>query len=183
MLLDAKNDLFEFEFPKTFFPEEIVERWDPYIKRFPTPIQTTKDFLNTTIQGVTTSALSYDPSEQQGTVRRAERKWRSSQPVSKTAEKTITVTFKLVDGYANYFMIMELFDYWYSFFTEENYCPPMTLFTVDGDGNRLLQFELLDLLMTSVSELTLNYSDNVQQFNTFDVQFDFNRYQIKFPFD
>jgi|AntRauTorcE11897_2_1112592.scaffolds.fasta_scaffold38001_1 hypothetical protein len=184
MLLDARNDLFEFQFPKTFFPQEIRDKWVKYVRRAPSPIQEVPEFLNFTIQGVNTSSLSYDPAEQSHTQRkRQERKWRSSAPIGQTSSKELSVTFQLIDGYANYFLLMELFDYWYDFYNTENYCPTMTLFTVDGDGNRLMQFVMKDVLFTNMQELQLNYSDNVQQFNSFDATFVFNSYEIKFPFD
>lgn len=183
MFLNARNDLFQFQFPKTFFPDEIAERWIKYIERVPTNIMDVRDFLNMTIQGVNTSSLTYDPAVQGGTQKRAERQWRASTPVSQTSSKELTVTFQLIDGYANYFLLMELFDYWYSFYTDVNYISDFTLFTIDGDGNRLLQFDMADVLFTGMNELQLNYSDNVQQFNSFDATFTFNRYQIKFPFD
>lgn len=183
MFLNARNDLFEFEFPVKFFPAEIKERWVKYVERIPTQFESVKDFLNVTIQGVNTSDLSYEPAIQSGTTQRAERKWLASTSVSNTSSKELSITFKLIDGYANYFLMMELFDYWYSFHNEDNYISDFTLYTGDSDGNRLLQFELSDILFTGMDALQLNYSDNVQQFNTFEATFSYNRYKIKFPFD
>jgi hypothetical protein len=73
MLLDARNDLFEFQFPKTFFPQEIRDKWVKYVRRAPSPIQEVPEFLNFTIQGVNTSSLSYDPAEQSHTQRKRQK--------------------------------------------------------------------------------------------------------------
>lgn len=183
MLLDSKNSLFEFKFPKTFFPDEVKDRWLKYIGRVHSPIQDVSEFLNFTVQGVNTSSLSFDVAEQSRTQKRSSRRWRATTSQNSLSSRDFTVTFQMVDGYANYFLMMELFLYWYEFTNEENYCPTLTLYTIDSEGNRLMQFVMKDVLFNNIQELQLNYSDSVQQFNTFDATFVYNSYELKFPFD
>ena len=49
MLLDARNNLFEFHFPRNFIPKEIADKYKPYLNRMPgNVIEDPLDFLNYT---------------------------------------------------------------------------------------------------------------------------------------
>ena len=65
MLVSARNNQFRFNFPKTFIPKEIIDKYRPYLNRIPgNMIKEPIDFLNYGIQGLNLPGPSYDPVEQ-----------------------------------------------------------------------------------------------------------------------
>jgi hypothetical protein len=44
MILNARQNLFDFRFPKGFFFPEIEEKYKPYIRALPLPIDNVSDF-------------------------------------------------------------------------------------------------------------------------------------------
>ena len=62
MLLDARNNLFEFHFPRNFIPKEISDKYKPYLNRMPgNIIEEPLDFLNYTIQSVNLPGMGFEP--------------------------------------------------------------------------------------------------------------------------
>ena len=65
MLLNARQNGFIFNFPKSFIADSVVEKYSPYIKRMPMPYDTVHQFINSTIQQVNFPTLKgIDTSEQ-----------------------------------------------------------------------------------------------------------------------
>ena len=53
MKLSAKNNQFRFEFPRTFIPSEIVDKYKPFIQKMPgNMISEPIDFFNYGIQSL-----------------------------------------------------------------------------------------------------------------------------------
>ena len=66
MLLNARNNLFEFNFPKTFMPDEVSEKYKQYLNRIPgNVIEEPLAFINYTIQSINIPGIGYDAVEQQ----------------------------------------------------------------------------------------------------------------------
>ena len=65
MMLNSRNNLYNFKFPKTFIPKEVADKYKPYLNRMPgNIIEEPIDFINYTIQGISMPGISFTPAEQ-----------------------------------------------------------------------------------------------------------------------
>lgn len=182
MILNSRNNLFVFNFPKAFMPDEIAERYRPYLNRIPGNMITRPiDFLNYSIQSVNLPGPSYSPVDQVGK-HGSTRNHRDSKPLQELYSKEMTITFQLLDGYINYWMMMDIFNYWYSFpntpdntFVKDPYLPVgMNVRILDSEGNGLVTTEMKRVLYTELSSLEMSFSENTPDFTTFDASFVYN---------
>ncbi len=65
MLLNARDNLFQFGFPRNFIPRSISEKYKPYLNRIPgNLIEEPIDFINYTIQSINFPGVGFDPVQQ-----------------------------------------------------------------------------------------------------------------------
>lgn len=183
MLLNARDNLFEFNFPRNFIPEHIAKKYKPYLTRIPgNLIEEPVDFINYTIQAINVPGFGYDPVEQ---TRRGGRKiqYRDSKPETELSQKELIVQFQLVDGYINYWMLLETLKYYYDMDTEEPFCENLNLRMTDGEGNALVTARLIAVLMRQIDDLDMSFASNVAEFRTFNVTFAYNFLDIIIELD
>jgi len=173
MLLNARNNLFSFQFPRNFVPSDISEKYKPYLNRIPgNVIEEPVDFINYTIQGCNFPSVSQDPIETNA--RGSSRFHRAVKPGT-TDDKTFTVTFQLVDGYINYWMMRDLFKHYYSHTkTPEHFIQDLALSITDSEGNVIVNVTMMYPIILGVGELSMSFASNVAEFTTFDIAFQYN---------
>jgi hypothetical protein len=174
------NDQFIFAFPKNFIPEFINEKYRPYIERLPTPLEGVTDYVNFCIQGITFPAIGFNPVTQIGP-RGYESDYRSTLPAIQ--DRTFTVTLQHTEGFISYFILMDLFFHYYSNETYESHIELLNLRTLDFEGHIITTITFKSVLFNSLADLQFNYSDTIQDFSSFDVQFTFNEVDIKLEID
>lgn len=200
MFLNARSDLFKVEFPRTFIPETLKEKYSPYVFRMPTMINDVTDLINYTIQTVTIPTMNYEPVEQTiadtknqfsdqtassnslgNSITEAgrTRKWRSSQNVQEIFTKEFTVTFQLIDGHINYWILLDTLLYFYNFQNKERFTQNIPVRILDAEGNVMFTAQFVDCLFTGLTEYQLSYSDLSQEFKTFDATFQYNTLSLE----
>jgi len=97
--------------------------------------------------------------------------------------RDFTLTFKLYEGYINYWVMFDMFREYYSLDSKTPFLSDITLSFLDATGFEFMAVELHQILMSSLSELELNYSSNSAEFKTFTVGFKYNYIRIKKRFD
>lgn len=179
MILNSRNNLFDFRFPRKFIPEEVAAKYKPYLNKIPGNLLAEPvDFINYSIQGLNIPGISFDPvtqADNDGTTRYR----RGAIPIQNTVERQFTVTFQLLDGYINYWIMMDTLLYYYARTTKEPYIQPLTLRILDSEGNSVAYMQFEKVIMNSINELSLNMADNVAEFSTFEVTFFYNRLNIR----
>jgi hypothetical protein len=180
MILSARNNQFKFEFPRNFIPKEISDKYKPYLNRMPgAMIKEPIDYFNYGIQSMNLPGPSFDPVTQNdfpGNTRR----FRTSLPKQELFDKDLTITMQAFDGWVNYWMAIEVFDYYYKQSGKNPFVPEgIGLQMIDGDGNIFVTCQLKDMIMTGVSALDLNFSSNTIEFQTFDINFTYNILETK----
>ena len=84
------------------------------------------------------------------------------------------------DGWVNYWMTVELFDYYYKLSGKHPFLPEgVGVQMLDGEGNVFVTIKLKDMIMSSVGALDLNFSSNTVEFQTFDVNFSYNILEVE----
>ena len=83
------------------------------------------------------------------------------------------------DGYVNYWMAVEIFDWYYVQDGKTPYVPEgVGLQMMDAEGNIFVTARMRNMLLSSLSALDLNFSSNTIEFQTFDMTFTYNALEI-----
>ena len=185
MQLAARKDLFRFQLPKVFVPMEIRDRWRPYFERQPMPTSDVVGILNYTIQSVTVPNFNFQPVEQgkpgnADIARGTTRQWRQSMSPEMLIDRQFSVTFKLIDGYVNYWIMMETFFHYYAFSTREPFTCDMPVRILDDDGSVMYTVTFHDVLYTGLSDFELTYSELDVDLMNFTADFSFNEMTVQF---
>jgi len=89
------------------------------------------------------------------------------------------VTMQLLDGFINYWIMMDTLLYYYARSTKQAYIDPLTLRILDAEGASVAYMEFTDCIMNSINELSLNFAENVASFSTFEVTFFYNKLNLR----
>ena len=183
MILNSRNNLFNFRFPRTFIPKEVVDKYHKYLNRMPGNIITEPiDFINYSIQGVQLPGISFDPIQQSpndGTITYH----RGAIPIQNTIERQFTVEMQLLDGYINYWIMQDTLLYYYSRAKKEPFINDLKLQILDAEGIHIMSAVFEKPILNSISELELNMSSNIADFNTFSLNFFYNKFNIILEID
>ena len=102
MILNSRNNTYDFRFPRNFIPDEVADKYRKYLAKIPGNIMAEPiDFVNYSVQGLNVPGINFDPVTQNdwdGTTRYH----RGAQPIQNTVERQFTVTMQLLDGFINY---------------------------------------------------------------------------------
>ena len=185
MILQNRNDLFKVELPRVFIPADIKQRYAPYIFRMPTPVTDVSDLINYSIQSITIPNFNYNPVEQTkpGYYERAHgtvRKHRPALGPELLIDRTFTITFQLLDGNVNYWIMLETFFSYYSFDETKPYTFDIPVRIFDAEGICMYSQIFKDCLFTGLNQFTMSYSELTPEFRTFEASFAFNNLQLDF---
>tara|TARA_A100001037_G_scaffold303591_1_gene337994 strand:- start:12333 stop:12884 length:552 start_codon:yes stop_codon:yes gene_type:complete len=183
MILNSRNNLFDFRFPSNFIPEEVAEKYKDYLHKIPgTLLENPIDFINYSIQAINLPGITFDPvsqSDNDGTTRYH----RGKIPIQNTVDRQFSVTLQLLDGYINYWIMLDTLLYYYAEQTREKYTPDMKLRILDAEGLGVASISFEKPILNQISELNLSMSENVAEFNTFTMNFYYNKFSIKIDID
>jgi len=177
MLLNPKHSSFYFNFPKGFFSPRVVDKYLPYIKKQPIPFDNIQDYVNSTIQSISFPGINMDTVEQ---VRVLGKKigYKSSTPVQDLFSKEFSMNFKHVDGFINYFIMLDTILDFLDFENPELFVEDLSLRILDSEGNVVESLKFKETMYTSLSNIDFNYSNNNPQFSTFSLGFKCNYIHI-----
>jgi hypothetical protein len=180
MFLSSRNNQFKFEFPRKFIPDEIADKYRAFINRIPGGmIKEPIDIFNYGIQSINLPGPSFDPVTQND-YPGFTRNFRDAKPTQELFDRNLTVTMQSFDGFINYWMAVELMQYYYSRDGKQPWVPEgVGLQLMDGEGNLFMTARLQEMIMTGVGSLDLNFSSNTVDFQTFDITFVYNTLEIK----
>lgn len=179
MVLNSRNNSFDFKFPRKFVPAEVADKYKKYLNKIPGNILSEPiDFINYSIQGINLPGVSFEPLSQEdndGT----KRYHRGAIPIQNAINREFTVTMQLLDGFINYWIMMDTLLYYYARSTKKSHLDPLTLRILDSEGASVAYIEFTDAIMNSINELNLNFAENVAQFSTFEVTFFYNKLNLR----
>lgn len=183
MILNSRNNLFNFKFPRNFIPSEVADKYRPYLNRMPGNLMSEPiDFINYSVQGLSLPGVSFDPIEQSpndGT----RTYHRGSIPIQNTIERQFTVELQLLDGYINYWILQDTLLYYYSKVQKKPFIDDLKLQILDAEGIHVMSAVFEKPIMNSISELELNMSTNIAEFTTFQLNFYYNKLNLELEID
>lgn len=177
MRLSAQNNQFVFNFPVDFIEPWLYEQFDKLMVKNFVPYDTVLDYINSTIKEVVMPGMTYEG--QQQTLRRGKKvNWKDSKSVFDTFPGEIDITFRAVDSYLNYFMLVQILTEFYL----NNHKHQIELFNLnvlDKDGDLIYTILFREVLLKSIGEIRLGY----QQFDiverSFNVGFKYNWIDVR----
>jgi hypothetical protein len=182
MILNSRNNLFNFKFPRNFIPVEVVDKYRKYLDRMPGSLMTEPiDFINYSIQGVAIPGISFDPVEQSnnnGTTSY----YRGAIPIQNLIDRQFTVEMQLLDGYINYWIMQDTIMY-YSVTSNKPFLDDLKLQILDAEGIHVMSAVFEKPIINSITDLELNMSSNIAEFNTFTLNFYYNKFNLKLEID
>lgn len=183
MILNSRNNLFNFKFPRKFIPEEVSEKYKKYLNRMPGNLMTEPiDFINYSIQGVSIPGISFTPIEQapnDGTITYH----RGSVAIQNTIERQFTIEMQLLDGFINYWIMQDTLLYYYSKQQRAPFTDDLKLQILDAEGIHVMSAVFEKPIFNEISELELNMSSNIAEFSTFTLNFYYNKFNLKLEID
>jgi hypothetical protein len=179
MILNARQNGFIFNFPKGFVKSEVVEKYEKYINRLPIPYDTVDTFINSTIQQVNFPTLRTIDTAEQIRPGGFKQSYKSSTTLQNLIQREFSVTFKLGEGFINYWVLYENMVKFLDFSNKDAYLPDFRLLLLDNDGIVMASVLLQQPMYTSLSEIQLNYASTTPQFSTFTIGFKCNYVDVK----
>lgn len=180
-----RGDLFQILLPTDFIPDPIRVLWQPYIERMPTVINNVDDFINESIQSIEPPPLDYEPVEQQtwdkGSNASYTQKHKSSIHSQDLPDKTLSITFRMTDGYANYWILKQSLMWRFQHEQRPPYLEWLKILALDIDGYIMTQEKYMDLNFRGISGYRLSYSNVQQDFQTFECTFSFSQSNFQYP--
>jgi hypothetical protein len=177
MILNSKGSNFYFVFPKGFFPEAITNKYLPYLKRQPVAYESIPQMMNSTIQGISFPQLQAGTVEQTRYLGKKQR-YKGSVPIQDLFTQDFTVTFKLLDGYINYFVMLDTLLWFLDFKNPREYSYDLVIRMLDNNGNIVTSVGFKNTILTTISDLTLSYTANSPEVQTFTLNFSCNFIEI-----
>jgi len=180
MFANASNNQFQFSFPRTFIPDEIVNVYKPYMDRIPGNMMSEPiDLLNYGIQTVQLPETGFEPVEQGALIGR-KKMYRSSISKVELQPKEFTITMKQMDGFITYWMMLDILNYYYATTTIKPYLPDGTILNVlDYEGYSIVTIIPKRLVLKGISNIEMSFSNNAAEYQTFDVNFVYNEIEIQ----
>jgi hypothetical protein len=105
--------------------------------------------------------------------------YKSATTLQNLIQRDFTVTFKLGEGFINYWILYENIIKFLDFQNPEQYLQDFRLLLLDNEGVVMASVLLQQPIFTSLSEIQLNYASSTPQFSTFSIGFKCNYVDAK----
>lgn len=192
--LSPRYDLFRFALPKDFIPKEIEEKYQQILGKNQAVIITPIDYLNESIQGITIPGISDILIQQQqhstnessrglGKINiepKRESIYQSTSNPLDNISQEFRVTFRLNQGFYNYFMLYETIFYQICKTKEHGHIPVLYIELLNSVGNVVSKIVFKGVLIDGIEGLEFNYNKIDRDAGTFDVTFKFNNIDFEY---
>jgi hypothetical protein len=106
MILNARQNGFLINLPQDFFNPEIDKKYEKYYRNLMTPYRSLSDFMASTIQTVNFPGFQ-SQLPQQVRVLGKRQESQSAVPIADQFTRELKISFKLTDGWMNYFIFLD----------------------------------------------------------------------------
>lgn len=181
MNLSSLNSQFIFNLPPDFINQKIKEKYKKLLKKNHVPYDDVLDYLNSSILEVVFPSMSYITPEQ--TMYHGKTiQWKGAQNVYDTFVRELDIVFDSVNSHLNYFILVDILTNEY-LNTDKTYSPDLSITILDKHGDAIYDILFRSVNIKSLSEVRLNYSDQVVDQKSFSLSFIYNYLDIKYNLD
>ncbi len=180
----ARKDLFYVEFGRNWVPDDIEKFYKPYIKDMPTQINSPRILVSSSLQGITFPSFQYD-GVNQGHVDTSQNNnittnWRATTNMQEATSKKITFTYKLLNGYINYWIMNDSLFYHNDMQNRDKFIGDISIRILDNNDLVMFTRVYKNCIMVGISDFEMSYSDNIQTFETFTVDMEYSAVETVF---
>lgn len=181
MRLSSQNNQFIFNFPVDFIEDYLYEEFDKFLVKNFIPYDTSLDYINSTIKEIVVPNISIDTVKQ---LRKYGKivSFKESGHIMDKFTKEIDITFRSVDSWGNYFMLLSIFSESY-LSTTKRHIPIFSIEILDKDGALTYTILLREVILKSLSEARLSYNSQDVLDQSFTLTFSFNWIDIRWELD
>jgi len=177
MRISAQNNQFIFNFPVDFIEPYLYEQFNKLMEKNFIPYDSVVDYINSTIKEIVFPSASFENKEQH--LRRGKVVgWKDSKSVFDTFVNEIDITFRSVDSYINYFILLQILVEFYLNNHKEQ-IPMFHLEILDKDGCLIYTIIFEEVLLKSIAELRLGYQMYEVGDKPFTITFRYNFIDIR----
>ena len=189
MLGLPKGSDFIVQFDDRFLYDSVKERFAPYFDQKNFIFQSLTDYLNATVMGINFDGINASSNNTQTKGKESKvTKYRTGLPSKERIDKTITITFQLKKAFLNWFILNDQLSQYVDTINTPNtpdtgndtFLTPITVFILDDDGNIAFERIYRGIVMESITDLTLNKTDNKIGKKEFSVTFSYSDWNIKY---
>lgn len=181
MRISSQNNQFIFNFPVDFIEPYLYDQFQKLMDKNFIPYESVIDYINSTIKEVVFPSTTFENKEQ--TLRRGKKVgWKDSKSVFDTFTNELDITFRSVDSWLNYFILLQILIEFY-LNNDKNQIPMFTLEIIDKDGNLIYTIIFEEILLKSISEIRLGYQQYDIAEKTFSITFRYNFIDIRWELD
>jgi len=180
MILNGRNSNFILKLPVGFIPKVVTDDYEGYANSAHYPYLSVAHMVESTLQGVSIPGLNQETVQQ--TRQQSTQSYKASKPVNAGYEKTLTLTFKLVDGYINWSCLHQAIYEQTQIFEpgQPLYWKDLQLYSLDRFGNVVNVFTFNRIVFTSLEGLNPSYANVSPDFQTFTMAFTYNIFDLVF---
>jgi len=181
MRISSQSNQFIFNFPVDFIEPYLYEQFDKLMDKNFVGYDSVIDYINSTIKEVVFPSASFENKEQ--VLRRGKVVgWKDSKSVFDTFTNELDITFRAVDSYLNYFIMLQLLIEFYLNNKKEQ-IPMFHLEILDKDGSLIYTIIFEEVLLKSIGELRLGYQMYDIGEKLFTITFRYNFIDIRWELD
>lgn len=176
--LPSQASQFVFQFPQSFVPHHIEDRYKSILEEMHSPYDSVLDYLNACIRSINFPGMDFGQSTQ--TIMRGKQiDYKPATNVHDTFGRELTVTMENVDANLSYFIMMDLMIYHY-LDTSKPHIDSFIMYVLNI-GRRMIYTTFFDrLIVSNVSDYTFDFADYQLQDSTFTVGFKYNFIEMKY---
>lgn len=181
MRISAQSSQFIFNLPIDFIEPYLYDQFQKLMDKNFVPYDSVIEYLSSTIKEIVFPSSSYENREQ--VLRRGKVvAWKDSKSVFDTFTNEIDITFRSVDAYINYFMLLQILVEFYLNNKKEQ-IPMFNIQILDKDGSLIYTIIFDEVLLKSIGELRLGYQMYDIGEKTFTITFRYNFLDIRWEID
>jgi hypothetical protein len=182
MRLSSQSSQFIFNLPSTFISNQIIESYTPLLEKNWVQYENVIDYLNSTIKQVSFPGISFDM-PQQILMRGKVRNFKPSKNIQDIiTSRELTITFRSVDSDLNYWIMFDILSKHY-LDVENSFLDPFVITCVDIHRDAIYTIKFHEIILKSLSEINFNYSQQKVNSKDFNINCNFNFYDIDFELD
>lgn len=176
--LNSNKDLFVFNMPTDFIPDELEERYKILIKNYHLPFMTIVDYINSTILDINLPSISQTPVVQSKMYGK-QRSFRSGISPYDLYNKEISINMQDIDHGIPATIVH---DAWLHHYIKNGkpFVEPFVVTRLDEERRELFKYVFSEIIPISFSDIRLGYQEKDDSSQTNTLTCKFNKVDIEF---
>ncbi len=175
---NSQKDLFIFNFPTSFVPKDLEDKWKIHLKNFRKPYTSVLDYVNSNIKDCTLPGITI-PTVSQKKFYGKDRNFRGSKSPYDISSREFNVVMRNTDFNIFYFLIEDIITYHYTI-NAKPFIDDFKIIVLDNQRRETLRVELKEILFTGMSDIKFSHNEKDVNEQTITLSFMYNFKDIEY---